>query len=577
MSGSHTTPEQLDQLRPIAKAFAAADAAITAPGQPFELEDVVVRGHNYRAFKKRPTSLLDILRTSTKFGDRPSIIQSDDRLYTFEQFPAAVASLAAGLQSRGVGKGDRVAIFASNSADWLLTYWATVSIGAVNVAMNGWWTPTEAGHAIELTAPALLFGDDKRLARISGSVRASGLPVIDFDSDEFRALRDFDRHASLPDGSALNEDDDAMLLFTSGTTGRPKAAALTHRSIVAFAMMQGVIMQRGLRMADREPSGPTCRLAVFPLFHVSGLSTTVSSLMTGDTTVWLLGRFEPNKVLDLTQRYDIRAWSGTITHVFRMLDEPSLNEFDVTKIMNIGIGGSATSPEVVRRTEAKFPHLSGTFSSGYGSTESGGLISWAPNVMLRIAPNCVGTALPSIEMKIVDEAGNTLPDGSEGYVCARSVLVMREYWNHPQANADAFLPGHWLRTGDFGYIHDGLLFIASRTRDMILRGGENIYPFEIENRIEEHPEVDEVAVVGVDHDTLGQEVRAIVVVHPGATITESDVRAWCAETLSSYKIPAYVEITERPLPRNPTGKIMKHVLAADTPAESTFVSDEDNN
>ena len=574
MSGSYTTPEQLDQLRPITQAFAAADAAVTAPGATYELEDVAVRGETYQAFRNRPSSMLDILHRSVQFGDRPSIVQSDDRTYTFAEFPQAVASLVAALRDRGIGKGDRVAIFASNSADWLLTFWATVSIGALNVAMNGWWTTAEADHAIELTTPKLIVGDDKRLVRLSQEVRDSGVEIVDFASAEFAAMRDFDLSAELPSGG-VDEDDDAMLLFTSGTTGRPKAATLTHRNIVAFAMCQGVIMQRGMLMANREPSGPGCRLAVFPLFHVSGLSTTISSLMTGDTTVWLLGRFEPKQVLELTTKYQIRAWTGTITHIFRMLDEPALEGFDGTQVFNIGIGGSASSPEIIRRTEARFPHLAGTFSTGYGSTESGGLISWAPNIMLKIASNCVGPALPTIEMKITDAAGNTLPDGEEGYVCARSPLVMRQYWNHPDANADAFLPGHWLRTGDFGYIHEGLLFIAARTRDMILRGGENIYPFEIEDRIEEHPAVDEVAVVGVDHPTLGQEVRAIVVVHDGATITEDEVRTWCAETLSSYKIPAYIEIRGEALPRNPTGKVMKHVLADDS-AEAGFVSEADN-
>lgn len=573
MSDSYTTPEQIDQLRPIAAAFAAADAAITAPGALYEMEDVVVRGETYRAFRDRPAHLRDVLERSRSFGDRPSVVQSDDVVYSFERFARTAASLAAGLRDRGVGKGDRVAIFAANSADWLLTFWATVSIGALNVAMNGWWATTEADHAITLTTPKLILGDERRLARLSTEVRASDTTIIDFASSEYAALREFDPDAELAD-VPLHEDDDAMLLFTSGTTGRPKAAILTHRNIAAFSMCQGLIMHRGLAMAGREYAGPSCRLAVFPLFHVSGLSTTVGSLMHGDTTVWMLGRFDPKLVLSLTERYGIKVWSGAITHIFRLLDEPALDDFDVTKISGVGIGGSATSPEVVRRTEARFPHLKGTFSSGYGSTETGGLVSWTPNSMLRIASNTVGPPLPSVEVKITDAAGDTLPDGVEGYICVRSPLVMREYWNHPSANAEVFGPGHWIRTGDFGYLTAGLLFVAARTRDLILRGGENIYPFEIEDRIDEHPDVEEVAVVGHDHPTLGQEVRAVVVVREGSTLDAQGVRDWCAQTLAAYKVPSIVEVGTAPLPRNPAGKVMKHVLIDPSLADAVgFVRD----
>ena len=227
---------------------------------------------------------------------------------------------------------------------------------------------------------------------------------------------------------------------------------------------------------------------------------------------------------------------------------------------------------MIRRTEERFPHLKGTFSTGYGSTESGGLISFASNAMLAIAPDCVGPPLPTVEVRIVDDAGAPLPDGEEGNICARSPLVMKEYWRHPEATAETLLPGRWVKTGDFGRLEHGVLFIASRKRDLILRGGENVYPFEIENRIEEHDEVDECAVIGVDHPTLGQEIKAVVVVRPGSALTADDVRAWCAAALASYKVPAHVDIRTEPLPRNPTGKVMKHVLADES--ASIFIADQ---
>jgi long-chain acyl-CoA synthetase len=244
----------------------------------------------------------------------------------------------------------------------------------------------------------------------------------------------------------------------------------------------------------------------------------------------------------------------------RLLEHPDVDTLDPSLIRSVGIGGSASTPEIIRRTESRFPHLKGTFSSGYGSTETGGLVSYATNAMLSESTDCVGPPLPTVDVKIID-----------GEICARSPIVMLGYYNNDKANADVFHPGRWVRTGDFGRLEQGALFIASRMRDMIIRGGENIYPFEIENRLDEHPDVLEAAVIGVDHPMLGQEVKAIVVVKLDSDLTDDGLRAWCAEALASYKIPAHVEIRTEPLPRNASGKILKHVLAGQ--GENTFVED----
>jgi acyl-CoA synthetase (AMP-forming)/AMP-acid ligase II len=307
------------------------------------------------------------------------------------------------------------------------------------------------------------------------------------------------------------------------------------------------------------------------LFHVSGLGTIVSGLMTGTTSVWPLGRFDPAAAIELSKREGITIWGGASTHIFRMLDDPAIESLDPLQITSVGIGGSATTPELIRRTEARFPHLRNTFSSGYGSTEMGGLATYATNAMLQADPTCVGPVLPTVQVRVVDEQGHDLPDGEEGDILVRSALTMTEYWRNPEANASTVLPGRWIRTGDYGHLEDGVLYLASRKRDLILRGGENIYPFEIENRLEEHPAVEDVAVFGVDHTELGQEVKAVVVLAPGATASADELRAFCAEALASYKVPAYLELRTEPLPRNATGKIMKHVLTGE--GENTFVEE----
>jgi long-chain acyl-CoA synthetase len=550
--------------------FLEVSRALTAPGAPFEVVEEEVLGERLEVFAGRPPSLRAVLAGAAAFGSRDHLVFDDGRRIRFDELEPQVASLAAGLRAvHGIGPGDRVAVCTANGPEWILLFWAVTSLDAVLVAMNGWWTGTEMVHALELTEPTLLVMDAKRHARLPGDV---GVPTV-LVEDGFADLAGHEPGAAMPD-DPIDEDDAAILLFTSGTTGRPKAAVLTHRTVIAFVMLQGFIAARGMAMAGITPGaggvGPA-RLCPFPLFHVSGLGTIVGGVLTGTTSVWPLGRFDPSAVIDLTLREGIGFWSGAVTHVLRLLECPDIERIDPTSIVGVGVGGSASTPDVIRRTEERFPHLKGTFSSGYGSTETGGLVSYATNAMLRADPACVGPPLPTVEVRILDERGEDVPPGAEGDIVARSPLVMKSYWRHPEADAEALLPGRWVRTGDVGRLEDGVLFLASRRRDLILRGGENIYPFEIENRLEEHPDVVECAVFGVDHPVLGQEVKAVVVVTPSSTVTASELQAFCGEALSSYKVPAHVELRTELLPRNATGKIMKHVLAGE--GENTFVEE----
>lgn len=374
-----------------------------------------------------------------------------------------------------------------------------------------------------------------------------------------------DQEAVLP-SAPIAEDDPFILIFTSGTTGRPKAAVLSHRCVIGYLQLQSFIGARGLTMAGRSPGSPPVRLAPFPLFHVSGLSATVSTMLGAGITVWPLGRFDPESVIELTRHERVTVWGGATTHMMRLMDSPAIETLDPKQIVQVSVGGSATTPALMRRTAERFPHLDNTMSSGYGSTETGGLATWAPNWMLQAAIDCVGPAMPTVDVRIVDETGAAVQDGVEGNVEVRCPIVMLGYWRNDAANKETLLPGLWVRTGDFGRWENGLLFLASRKRDLIIRGGENIYPFEIENRLDEHPDVLEAAVIGVEDTTLGQEVKAVVVVRQGSDLDADALRAFCAQTLASYKVPAQVEIRTTALPRNATGKIMKHALAEEAPA-----------
>ena len=240
----------------------------------------------------------------------------------------------------------------------------------------------------------------------------------------------------------------------------------------------------------------------------------VSTVMSGSTSVWPLGRFDAGEVIELTKQERISVWGGGTTHVVRLLQHPDVATIAPAQISSVGVGGSATPPDVVRQIEERFPHLAGAVSSGYGSTETG-LISWAPGWMLKAAPDCVGPLMPTVDARITDDDGTELPSGSEGNIEARSWMSMLGYWHNDAADAETIRPGRWIRTGDFGRLDDGILFIASRKRDLIIRGGENIYPFEIEHRLDEHPDVVEAAVYGIDDPVHGQEVKAVIVVARG--------------------------------------------------------------
>jgi acyl-CoA synthetase (AMP-forming)/AMP-acid ligase II len=547
----------------------AADA-LTRPGQPYEMRDETVLGQRLAVLARRPRSLRQVLVDGcAAHGHDDCYVFNDGRRFDFAQLRDLVASVATSLQDRyGITPGDRVGICAANCPEWLLTFWAVASLNAVVVAMNGWWTGVEMRNALALTEPSVLLVDEKRLARLEGE---ASVPVVVIERD-FAPLMDR-VDAPLPD-PLIAEDDPFMLIFTSGTTGRPKAATLSHRSVIGYVQLQLFIQDRSMLVAGRTSTGapPPVRLSPFPLFHVSGMGTAISTVLTGGKTVWPIGRFDPARVVAVTLQENVAMWSGGTTHIARLLDSPEIDAVPPTQILSIGVGGSATTPDILRRVAARFPHLDGSVSTGYGSTETGGIASWAPNWMLRAVPGCVGPLLPTIEARITDDQGVVLADGEEGNIEIRNPHTMLGYWRNDAANEETILPGRWIASGDFGRLEDGILFIASRRRDLIIRGGENIYPFEVEDRLEAHPDIIEAAVFGVDDSTHGQIVKAVVVASAGVELDPAALRAFCAETLSSYKVPAIFEILTTPLPRNATGKVMKHVLAGT--ATSAFVDEE---
>ena len=556
----------------------AIEAQLTGPGAPFEIVEEDVRGERMPVFKNRARSLRALLEQSRAHGDKEHIVYRDQRI-SFAETHARAGALATALRERyALQSGDRVAILAANCSEWVLALWATLSAGGVVAALNGWWQSDEILYGLEDSEPKLLVGDAKRLERIAG--HDPGVPVLE-TGEAFAALEAEFAGRDFPEVE-IAEDDPAVILYTSGTTGRPKGAVNTHRGICGFAQ---VGMYNGLKNTllaaetarergeePEPPPPPTCSLVTVPLFHLSGLyGGAVTMLSVGGKTVYRDGRFDPEDVLRLIERERVTTWSALGSMPHRVVSHPGVKDYDLSSVSNLGSGGAPTSPEIQRKLREVFPRGGRNMGLGYGLSESVTAVAMIGGEELARHPTSVGRPVATHGIEIRDGEGKVVPEGVEGEIYIRSPYLMLEYWRKPEATRETLLPGGWLRTGDIGRFEDARLYINSRARDLILRSGENIYPVEIEQRLDEHPDVAEAAVVGVDHEELGQEVKAIVVPADGADPDPEALGRFVGEKLAAYKVPAHWEIRREPLPRNAAGKVLKHVLTGE--AENQFIEE----
>lgn len=548
----------------------AVRAGLTGPGAPFEMVAEDVLGVPMRVFARRPRSMRQALEAAAeRFGDRPFLI-FPDRTFTFRSIMQPVSAVAAVLRNRvGVGPGDRVAIVSANCAGHALTAWATICLGATVVELNGWWTGPEMLHGIGLTSPKAVFGDRRRLERLpAGSV---DVPVVCFE-DELDALEAEGQGRALPpDGIA--EDDPLCILFTSGTTGRPKGAVLSHRAHIHM-MMQAAL--QGMTGAALEPAssspaaggGTGCSIGVSPMFHISGFSVAlIGGALIGSTIAYPPpGRWDPEVHLEMTERLGAATWSLVPTQLWRLLDHPRFEQFDLSSLRRVGGGGSTFQPELWRRVRERLPLLE-RMGTGYGMTETCGAGTHQDGPAAEEHPDAVGAPVPGYQISVRDPDGAVLGEGAVGEIWLRGPCNLLGYWNDPVATEAALDPDRWYRTGEMGHIDGGLLYLDGRGSDVIIRGGENIYPIEIENRLVEHPAVAEVAVVGIPDRVLGEEVEAVVVLHQDRRLDLDTMQSWVGEELARFKVPTRMRIVDA-LPHNAAGKVMKHLLRESQPVSA---------
>ena len=486
---------------------------------------------------------LEHLAAAAEAPERPAV-RIDDLTLSYGALDAAVARAAGLLRSRGVGAGDRVAMQLPNVAYFPIVYGAVLRLGAVVVPVNPLLKRDElAYHLTDSGATVLVgwhgFGEEAR-----AGTDASGTECILVTPGEFdELLADADPVDEVVDRA---DDDPAVIIYTSGTTGTPKGATLTHANVRAGARV-------GCELVNAGPE--SVALAALPLFHVFGMNSIMNTALVARGLMTLVPRFDPAKVLEVMERDRVTTFGGVPTMYAALLHHPDRARYDVSSLELCVSGGSAMPVEVLHRFDEAF---GAKVLEGYGLSETTGMASFNPRDRER-KPGSIGVPVDGTEMKLVDDDDEDVAIGERGEIVMRGPFVMQWYWNRDDATAEV-MQGGWFHTGDIATVDDdGYFFIVDRKKDLIIRGGYNVYPREIEEVLYTHPAVLEAAVVGVPHDTLGDEVGAAVVLKPDAHTTPDELRDYTRSKLAAYKYPRVVWFTDE-LPKGPTGKILKREI-----------------
>lgn len=563
--------------------FHAARDEILAPGTMFEMTETEVLGIPMRVFASAPPSMRFVWELAAGHRDRLYIVFEDEH-YTYAEVDARVRALAHHLRDvHGVGSGDRVAIAMRNYPEWVISYWAVLATGAAVVGMNAWWTGPEMQYALDDSRPKVLLADAERVERalpLLDELRANAplhLVTVRYDGDLPDGADRWDdvvRPDDAPDGlpeATIDPDDDATIFYTSGTTGFPKGAQLTHRGcvhnllhIIAMGQIAAAAVARAAA-ANGEPapepaapSGPPVIMAPTPLFHVTANNCLLHPATIGGGTIVLTYKWDAGRALELIEREKVTNFSGVPTMSRELLTHPDWATRDTSSMAAMGGGGAPMPPDLVGKIDSSLK--SGAPSTGYGLTETCGIVTGNSGATYLAKPESAGPIVPTLDAKVVDDEDRELPDGEAGRLLVRGPIVIKGYLNKPEATAEAIRDG-WFDTGDIARLdEDGFVYIVDRAKDMVLRGGENVYCSEVEAAIYQLDEVAEVAVFGVPDERLGEAVAAAVVLAPSASMTADELRAAITDRLATHKHPAHVWFLDEQLPRNANGKFLKREL-----------------
>lgn len=559
------------------------NALMTAPGARFELEEKIINGVKLRTYKNAPLTLRDCVLNSINWGDREFLVFEDERV-TFSAHYKAVAKLAVKLRDEfGVKKGDRVAIVMRNYPQWPVAFFAPLVLGAIATPLNSWWTGEELEYGLVDSGAKVAIVDSEKLERIRehlpnlkqlqhvivarGAEEEADSRIVSLE----KLIGNAKSWANLPDtpmpDADVGPDDDATIMYTSGTTGKPKGALATHRGIASnvfngMACQARHFVRQGLPVPPRDPKvdPPRIPLLAIPFFHATGaFSNLVPAIMNADKIVTMY-KWDPAEALEIIQREKVSLIGGVPAIAWQVLEHPDRDKYDLSSIQFVSYGGAPSAPELVATIKRKFPN--GLASNGWGMTETcaASCVNFGKDYELR--PASCGAAAPAMDFKIVGANGKTLGPNEVGELWVKGPNNCKLYWNKPEATAKTFIDG-WVVTGDVGRIdEEGFVFLMDRAKDMLIRGGENIYCIEVENALYDHPAIMDAAIIGIPHKVLGEEVGAVVQVKPDMNVTVDELRRFVGSKIAAFKVPVEIQIQREPLPRNANGKIMKNDLRA---------------
>lgn len=510
-----------------------------------------------RIYGNRPRTLPEMLDDTAAARPGDLGFLCGDRRMTFGEFQAAANRVAAGFQHRGVRKGDRVALLLGIGLEFALCFFGAQKLGAIAVPLNTRFKDEELGYEINDSGSKILVVDEEYWPHVA-SARAAlkTVEAIFFNGPEVPSgtvplLALLEEDASGLHRPPVAETDDAVILYTSGTTGKPKGAILHHRGLIATAMHVADFLT--LKPGDKF-------ICCVPLFHVTGLAMLMLASVFSAVPCVYTRTFKAKEFLEVMARERVTKYIGVINILWLMINHPDFDQYDLTAFNGAMLGGSAATEEMVHGIRAKLPHLG--LSVGYGLTEGHGIDTATPfgDVLRKIRG--VGKPLPLVEVRVAGADGKEVAVGGEGEILLRGPMVMKGYWKKPEATKAAIEPDGWLHTGDIGKVdEEGFVYVLDRIKDMINRGGEKVFSLEVENVLMSYPDVLEVSVVGVPDSVMGEAVKAVLVLLPGASATAEDIQGFCRDRLADYKVPKYVEFRQA-LPRNPAGKVLKAELRA---------------
>ncbi|MFG2588891.1 class I adenylate-forming enzyme family protein [Streptomyces sp. NPDC048438] len=542
---------------------ARIEASLTGPGAPFA---VVRAEHGPLIYANGPRTLREFVEATWAFGDQPFLI-SGERVCSYGEFFAAASSLARRLtESYGLRPGDRAVVAMRNRPEWQIAFWAAQLAGLVAVPLNTWWTEAEFGYALDDCEPAVLLVDGEQLPKVADRCRKTGARLVVFQgegelppgAERYADLPEPDPYAAPPEVE-IRPEDDSTIIYTSGTTGRPKGAVATHLAQAGAALnprYQAAASALGRGVVPGQGPAPVT-LMTFPFFHVAAFTGLYAAMAAGGTLV-LMEKWDAEEALRLIRRHGVTHYAGVPATALQLLAAADRAGDALESLKGLNTGGAAAPPDLVARLTARHGERIEP-RNGYGLTETSGGVLAVFGAAYRAHPDSVGTPTPVTEVRIAGPRGEALPDGETGELWLRGQSLVRGYWRDEAATAEAFTGG-WFRTGDLAVVRDGRVSVVDRIKDMVIRGGENVYCVEVEAALHDHPDVEDAAVLGVPHPVLGEEVAAVVRVSPDSAVTADALREHVGRSLAAFKVPAHVLVTREPLPRNATGKILKREL-----------------